>query len=229
MTDTRIADPKGFQEAVTAIGDHGSITFRKADGVVVERDFYSISDRPELHGYPFILRADPATLLYPDMDILHVGYWYQDNRGQLAYEPAIDMGENLAPPFDNTEPVIMKPFDLEKAKAGAPVVQRCGRPARIIDFALKNKDYPLAVVYTDADGDEHVTEFSVEGNYYDAQSEDHRDLLMATVKKEGWLNVYPSNMTSLVGVCIHIYPSQAAADEEAGKHRKACLHVKWEE
>ena len=105
-------------ETVTATGDHGSITFRKADGVVVERNFYSISGSPELHGYPSILRADPTTLLYPDMDILHVGYWYQDARGQLAYEPAINTDENLAPPFDNTESVAMKPFDLEKARAG---------------------------------------------------------------------------------------------------------------
>lgn len=91
-------------ETVTATGDHGSITFRKADGVVVSRNFYSLSEDTECHGYPNILWADPATLLYPDMDILHVGYWYQDDRGQLAYEPAIDTDENLAPPFDNTEP-----------------------------------------------------------------------------------------------------------------------------
>lgn len=123
----------------------------------------------------------------------------------------------------------MKPFDLEAAKAWAPVIQRCGRPARILDFALKNEDYPLAVVYTDEHNDEHVTEFSVEGKYYDHTSKDYRDLMMAPVKKTGWLNVYPSNVPSPVGVCSHIYPSQAAADEEAGKHRKACIHIEWEE
>lgn len=122
-----------------------------------------------------------------------------------------------------------KPFDLAAAKAGAPVVQRCGRPARIVDFALKNEDYPLAVIYTDDMGIEHVTEFSVEGKYYPHTSEDYRDLMMAPVKKEGWLNVYPSNVPSPVGVCSHIYPSQAAADEEAGKHRKACIRIEWEE
>lgn len=123
----------------------------------------------------------------------------------------------------------MNPFDLEDAKAGAPVIQRCGRPARIVDFALQNEDYPLAVIYADEDGDEHVTEFSVEGKYYDHTSEDYRDLMMAPVKKTGWLNVYPSNAPFPVGVCGHIYPSQAAADEEAGKHRKACIHIEWEE
>ena len=123
----------------------------------------------------------------------------------------------------------MKPFDLEAAKAGAPVIQRCGSPARIVDFNLKNEDYPLAVVYTDEHNDEHVIEFSVEGKYYDPTREDYRDLMMAPVKKTGWLNVYPSNVPFPVGVCSHIYPSQAAADEEAGKHRKACIHIEWEE
>ena len=122
-----------------------------------------------------------------------------------------------------------KPFDLAAAKAGAPVVQRCGLPARIVDFTMMNKDYPLAVIYTDDEMVEHASEFSADGKYYNVRIEDPRDLMMATVKKEGWLNVYPSNETSLVGYSSHVYPSQAAADEEAGKHRKACLHVKWEE
>ena len=124
----------------------------------------------------------------------------------------------------------MKPFDLEKAKAGAPVVQRCGRPARIIDFALKNEDYPLAVVYTDADGDEHVTEFSVEGNYYDAQSEDHRDLLMAPVKKEGWMNIYSHDggvFASMRGGPI--FDTKELADQNNTDNRIACMRVEWEE
>ena len=123
----------------------------------------------------------------------------------------------------------MKPFDLEKAKAGEPVIQRCGRPARIVDFALKNEDYLLAVVFTDEHNKEQVTEFTVEGKFYVHTNEDYRDLMMAPVKKTGWLNVYPSNVPFPVGVCSHIYPSQAAADEEAGKHRKACIHIEWEE
>lgn len=33
-----------------------------------------------------------------------------------------------------------KPFDLEAAKAGAPVMTRAGRPARILAFDLKADD-----------------------------------------------------------------------------------------
>ena len=229
MTDKRIDAPEWFPETVTANGDHGSITFRKTDGVVVSRDFYSVSDNPELHGYPFVLRADPATLLYLDMDILHVGYWYQDSRGQLAYEPAIDMDEDLAPSFDNKEPVTMKPFDLEKAKAGAPVVQRCGRPARIVDFAVKNEVYPLAVIYTDDMGREHLTEFSVEGKYYDNQNDDYRDLMMAPVKKEAWVNINRSRINPIGAGAGGVYRSREEADRNAARDRLACIRVEWED
>ena len=76
----------------------------------------------------------------------------------------------------------MKPFDLEKAKSGAPVVQCCGLPARIVDFTMKNTEYPLAVIYTDDEMVEHVGEFSADGKYYNVRIEDDRDLVMAPVK-----------------------------------------------
>ena len=226
MTDTHIANPKWFQEVVIATGDQGSITFRKADGVVVERDFYSISDRPELHGYPFILRADPATLLYPDMDILHVGYWYQDARGQLAYEPAINTDENLAPPFDNTEPVAMKPFDLEKAKAGASVQTRDGRKARIICFTADHPSHPIVALVANREGEEIQETYTREGRYYDAlDAESAFDLFMAPVKREGWVNIYSYDRT---GIAVH--PSRSLADKsDVRKVRIACVRIGWEE
>ena len=124
----------------------------------------------------------------------------------------------------------MKPFDLEKAKTGAPVQTRDGRKARIICFDRKEVCFPLVALVTDLEsGLEDLETYRADGGYTIAGVVTKSDLVMAPVKKEGWLNVYPSNVTSPVGVCSHIYPSQAAADEEAGKHRKACLHVKWEE
>lgn len=35
------------------------------------------------------------------------------------------------------------PFDLERAKAGAKVVSRCGNPARLVDCAIKDKNHPI--------------------------------------------------------------------------------------
>lgn len=218
-------------ETVTATGDHGSITFRKADGVVVERDFYSISDSPELHGYPFILRADPATLLYPDMDILHVGYWYQDARGQLAYEPAINTDENLAPPFDNTEPVAMKPFDLEKAKAGEPVMTRNGCKARVICFDREEVDFPLVALVTDPEsGTETLETYRADGGYTIAGAVTEADLVMAPVKKEGWMNIYSHDGGVFASVRGGpIFATKELADENTNDNRIACMRVEWEE
>lgn len=219
-------------ETVTATGDHGSITFRKADGVVVERDFYSISDSPELHGYPFILRADPATLLYPDMDILHVGYWYQDARGQLAYEPAINTDENLAPPFDNKEPEPMntKPFDLEKAKAGEPVMTRGGCKARVICFDCEGVDFPLVALVTDPEsGTETLETYRADGCYTSAMAGTALDLVMAPVKKEGWMNIYSHDGGVFASVRGGpIFATKELADENTNDSRIACMRVEWE-
>ena len=226
-------------ETVTATGDHGSITFRKADGVVVERDFYSISDSPELHGYPFILRADPATLLYPDMgilypdmDILHVGYWYQDARGQLAYEPAINTDENLAPPFDNKEhePMNAKPFDLEKAKAGEPVMTRDGCKARVICFDCEVVDFPLVALVTDPEsGTETLETYRADGCYTIAMAVTDLDLVMAPVKKEGWMNIYSHDGGVFASVRGGpIFATKELADENTNDSRIACMRVEWE-
>ena len=219
-------------ETVTATGDHGSITFRKADGVVVERDFYSISDSPELHGYPFILRADPATLLYPDMDILHVGYWYQDARGQLAYEPAINTDENLAPPFDNKEhePMNAKPFDLEKAKAGEPVMTRDGCKARVICFDCEVVDFPLVALVTDPEsGTETLETYRADGCYTIAMAVTDPDLVMAPVKKEGWMNIYSHDGGVFASVRGGpIFATKELADENTNDSRIACMRVEWE-
>ena len=126
----------------------------------------------------------------------------------------------------------MKPFDLEKAKAGAQVVQRCGRRARIVDFALKNEAYPLVVIYTDDMGREHLTEFSVEGKYYGDQSDDYRDLFMAPVKREGWVNIY----RSAHGGAQDCYPQPLIfnTQEEAiaaayPSSLRATTRIEWEE
>ena len=122
----------------------------------------------------------------------------------------------------------MNPFDLEAAKAGAPVIQRCGRPARIVDFALQNEGYPLAVIYADEDGVEHVIDFSVQGKYYDYSREDYRDLMMAPVKKEAWVNINRSR-NPIGAAAGGVYGSREEADRNAARARIACIHVDWEE
>ena len=179
-------------ETVTATGDHGSITFRKSDGMVVARDFDSgYEDDPDA-GYPFILRANPNTLTNDPMDVLHVGYYFQMPSGAVCYELPVE-DDDLAPPLLKTEPKFMKPFDLAKAKAGAPVITRDGRKARILSFDICNRYYPLAAAFTNSDGDEGVVSLTNEGKCFAFTDKDSpSDLFMAPVKREGWVNIYRS-------------------------------------
>jgi hypothetical protein len=78
-----------------------------------------------------------------------------------------------------------KPFDLEKAMAGAPVVTRDGLPVRITCFDRLHPDYPITALVLEASGVEVQEVYCLDGTYsmYGASS---RDLRMAPVKKNGW-------------------------------------------
>jgi len=83
----------------------------------------------------------------------------------------------------------MKAFDLEKAKAGAKVVTRDGRPARIVCFDLEGRQ-PIGAAIEREDFDGVVSEvlhsFGSDGRYYTGTTQDKDsslDLFMAPDKK----------------------------------------------
>ena len=81
----------------------------------------------------------------------------------------------------------MKPFDLEAAKAGAPIVTRDGRPAKFIAHAAEAHLNQRLLVLIDGTV---CTRFE-SGKY--AASPAHvsdNDLFMAPVKRTVWANVY---------------------------------------
>lgn len=83
----------------------------------------------------------------------------------------------------------MKPFNLKDAKAGKPVVTRDGRPARIICWDRKKKDYPIIALIG---VEEDIASFTADGRYISCE-QDPNDLFMASEKKEGWMNIYKRN------------------------------------
>lgn len=119
----------------------------------------------------------------------------------------------------------MKPFDLEKAKAGKPVVTRDGRPARIICWDRKKTDYSIVALIGD---NEEISSFTTNGSYSHC-GEDPKDLFMATEKKEGWVNIYSNSIVDRRHIgCI--YPSKEKAF--AGRYIDgyiATTKVEWEE
>lgn len=134
----------------------------------------------------------------------------------------------------------MKPFDVERAKAGAQVVTRSGGAVRILCFdrvgTLLGRGNVVALV-TERDGHEMMAVYDNDGYFMPGKSKapcDH-DLFMAPVKKQGWVNLYRFASDAVV------YTDQTAVyltEEEAKmrtKHKPAgseyitTLRIEWEE
>lgn len=121
----------------------------------------------------------------------------------------------------------MRPFDIELAKQGKPVCLRNGRKARIICFDVKNSDYPIIALVED--GEYEVAMYFNERGRTCAHPSEY-DLMMASKKKTGWINIYPSIYEGRVSI-IHscIYKTQKEAKEGASRDCIATVPIEWEE
>ena len=81
----------------------------------------------------------------------------------------------------------MKPFDLEAAKAGAPIVTRDGRPAKFIAHAAEAHPNQRLLVLIDGTV---CTRFESGKHPYPLAHVSDNDLFMVPVKRTVWANVY---------------------------------------
>ena len=97
----------------------------------------------------------------------------------------------------------MKPFDLEKAKAGAPVCTREGFNARIICFDANNDRFPIVALIIDSNSsNEYPVSLTKKGRFSDGAADSQKDLFMAGEKKEGWINIYKGLKERCIGAVI---------------------------
>lgn len=115
----------------------------------------------------------------------------------------------------------MKPFDIELVKAGHPVCTREGNLVRIICLDRNSDKYPI-IALVDRNNHEYCQEYTIHGSVCDIECED--DLCMATVKKEGWINVYPEYC-----VTNDIFKTEQEAKEDASSNCIATVKIEWEE
>ena len=118
----------------------------------------------------------------------------------------------------------MKEFNLELAKSGHHVQTRDGRPARIICYDRKEKDYPIVALIEHNDGTETTVHYTIDGKFF-IDGVDEYDLVMAPVKREGWINIYKDNSSG-----NKIYDTK----EEATKYSNisgylTTIKIEWEE
>ena len=120
----------------------------------------------------------------------------------------------------------MKPFNLEEAKAGKPVVTRDGRPVRILAFDKKG-EYCIVTLINYCRSDDVVV-YREDGKA-SANFDSEYDLFMKSEKKEGWINLYRDNR----GV---VFPGVVTSTEDYSKSQIspvtdyiATVKVEWEE
>ena len=86
----------------------------------------------------------------------------------------------------------IKPFNLEAAKAGKPVCTRNGRKARIIcfdrEFIYKGQNYCIVALINDGSYSESLYSYTEDG-LFNPNKIHNDDLMMASEKKEGWINI----------------------------------------
>jgi len=121
----------------------------------------------------------------------------------------------------------MKPFDLEKAKSGHPLITRDGRKAKFIAHVPECDDLYRVLVYVE--GAKQVWNFTESGTVIRSSGQP-QDLFIAVEKKTGWVNIYPPAVYSseyrTMGL---IFPSKEQADNSTRADRLACVQVSWEE
>lgn len=123
-----------------------------------------------------------------------------------------------------------KPFDLDAAKAGAPVVTRDGRPARII-YSEAKSIYNIIALVEDG-GDERPISVATDG--VNGLGPSNNDLFMVSVKREGWVNLYKSEDCAAMVGNRFIYKTKHEAYNMIGtdanvKYYIATIKIEWEE
>ena len=126
--------------------------------------------------------------------------------------------------------MILKPFNLEAAKAGKPVCTRDGRPARIIAYDLKGGFHKLVVLVQDHESYEDIYTYTESGEYR-KYCKNPLDLFMAPEKKEGWINLYKYLPYLHTIVDFEVYDTEQEAKDNIDKKGRyiTTIKIEWEE
>lgn len=102
----------------------------------------------------------------------------------------------------------MKPFSLEAAKRGEPIVCRDGTPAKFIAYVPEARPAYRVVVLVD----DLVAAKCADGRHW-PDSDSNNDIFMAPKKRTIWINAYWG------GATVFSFATEEAADAAATKGR----------
>ena len=119
---------------------------------------------------------------------------------------------------------VMKPFNIEEAKAGKPVQTRDGRDVEILKFDLRGK-YPLVVIIKNPYED-NLLSYTNEGLLDIEHTTELFDLKMKSEPKQGWVAVLEDGKLT-----FNIYHTKEEAETIGGTFPNfvAVAKIEWEE
>lgn len=113
-----------------------------------------------------------------------------------------------------TKPITLKPFDLEAAKAGAPIITRSGEPVKFVGHVPEaDLEYRVVVM--------HMSTFDVvthceDGRLYAMNEELDEDLFMAPVKRTAYVVLWDDGVFK---TCADAFESEEQAQARAAYYR----------
>lgn len=122
----------------------------------------------------------------------------------------------------------MKEFNLEEYlnNPSQKVVTRDGRAVRIICTDAKGDEPIVALLYNNIREEENVYTYNREGIFY-KDNDSCLDLFFASIKREGWVNIYKDNNTTYIG---DVYQNEKDAKENKDDDFYiTTTKIEWEE
>lgn len=123
----------------------------------------------------------------------------------------------------------MKPFNLEEAIAGKPICTRNGRKARILCYDRDNQQLRCIVaLVTEPNGLEEIYTYTLKGQISRHEESNH-DLVMASERKTGWINIYKGTIRLVPGGYLYDTEEEAKGAAEGAVNYFTTVKVCWEE
>ena len=127
----------------------------------------------------------------------------------------------------------MKQFNLEEFKKdpSKKVVTRDGREVRIIctDFKSQMNKPVIALIKEDED-EENAFNFKENGRWHLPENEESlKDLFFATIKKEGWVNLFKDEELTFINGDVYENEKDAKEAAQGESDFIATIKIEWEE
>ena len=127
----------------------------------------------------------------------------------------------------------MRPFNLDEylKNPKLKVTTRDGKDVRIICTNVKGTHFPVVALW-DFDGKKELCDwYRVDGRSIDEFEQDH-DLVFATEKKVGWINIFKNYNAQCYKTCVNVFKTKEEALNNINSKNGIYLttiQINWEE